>query len=265
MINRLGNYIKNNTNPEYNQLKKLSRYPRYTSGNFSLQNGTINFPDSSAFVFMYREIYKKEIYRFDSENKTPLIIDGGANIGLSAMYFKQLYPNAKILAFEPDKIIFDYLENNIMNASLSDIELKNIALWNTEGEILFNSEGSDANRIESSTNDSHFSNTYSVQCTRLSNYIKDAQVDFLKLDIEGAEHEVIEEISPYLGNVKKIFLEYHSFENREQDLDKILKILKNANFRVYINSPVSGRNSPFLPEENWLGIEYFLNIYAYRY
>jgi FkbM family methyltransferase len=264
MISRIINYIKNNTNSEYIQLKKLSRYPRYSSGNFSFQNGNINFPDSNAFVFMYREIFKKEIYRFDTENETPLIIDGGANIGLSTIYFKQLYPKAKILAFEPDKKIFDCLKNNILDFNLADIELKNIALWNFDGQISFNSEGSDANRIESSNNDTDFSDTYSVECSKLSNYLKDVKVDFLKLDIEGAEHEVIEEIVPYLDNIDKIFLEYHSFENRDQDLDKLLQILKNANFRLYINSPVSGRNSPFISEKNWLGIEYFLNIYAYR-
>jgi FkbM family methyltransferase len=41
---------------------------------------------------------------------SPYIIDAGANIGLSIIYFKKKYPNSKIVAFEPDKLIFNILK-----------------------------------------------------------------------------------------------------------------------------------------------------------
>ena len=55
------------------------------------------FVDGYSFLFLHDEIIEKEIYKFSTDDSAPYIIDGGANIGLSVLYFKQSYPNAKIL------------------------------------------------------------------------------------------------------------------------------------------------------------------------
>src|SRR5688500_10055596 len=49
-----------------------------------------------------REIFVREIYRFETDIRNPVIIDCGSNIGLSVLYFHKSYPGARILAFEPD-------------------------------------------------------------------------------------------------------------------------------------------------------------------
>ena len=108
-----------------------------------------------------------------------------------------------------------------------------------------------------------FIDSYQIDCVRLSNFLQQ-KVDFLKLDIEGAEVEVIKEISSSLSNVKNLFIEYHAFEKRSQDLDELLLILKNAGFRYYIDSPVKGVDSPFIKKNSWLEFDFFLNIYAKR-
>ncbi len=57
----------------------------------------------------FDEIITQEIYRFKADTDAPLILDCGANIGLSALYFQRLYPKARIMAFEPDTHNFELL------------------------------------------------------------------------------------------------------------------------------------------------------------
>src|SRR5690348_5460731 len=65
------------------------------------------------FYHSVEEIFVDEVYKCNFNSAEPYIIDCGANIGLSVIYFKQKYPNAKIIAFEPDKFQFDNLLQNI--------------------------------------------------------------------------------------------------------------------------------------------------------
>src|SRR3989344_6241937 len=60
----------------------------------------INVLDYWAFLGMFEEIFIQKQYYFDSRNRRPLIVDCGSNIGLSVVFFKILYPEAKIIAFE---------------------------------------------------------------------------------------------------------------------------------------------------------------------
>lgn len=55
---------------------------------------------------MFNKIFKRQIYNFQIDNPAPYIIDAGANIGLGVIYFKKLFPDAEIIAFEPDPNIF---------------------------------------------------------------------------------------------------------------------------------------------------------------
>src|SRR3990167_1327682 len=50
-----------------------------------------------SFYAMFRDIFVKNNYYFETNEPKPVIIDGGANIGLATLYFKYLYPNSKII------------------------------------------------------------------------------------------------------------------------------------------------------------------------
>src|SRR5215203_7438092 len=60
----------------------------------------------------YQELFVNEIYKFKADTSTPVIIDCGANIGLSILYFKKIYKQAQIEAFEPDGKNFELLVQN---------------------------------------------------------------------------------------------------------------------------------------------------------
>ncbi len=76
-------------------------------------------------------------------------------------------------------------------------------------------------------------NSLPVSAIRLYDLL-DKEIDFLKIDIEGAEIEVLKDCEDRLKNVVNIFVEYHSNPNDKQELDAVLSILTNAGFRYDI-------------------------------
>ncbi len=91
------------------------------------------------------------------------------------------------------------------------------------------------------------------------------KINMLKIDIEGAEIDVIKDCKESLDKVENIFIEFHSFINKPQELDVILKILSENNFRYFIKQPVD-RNIPFIikTNKNYPEMDLQLNIFAYK-
>lgn len=238
------------------RLRLKNRYVRVTT-NF------LGFPfvmsDKSSFLYMYDEILKKEIYRFVSTNKFPKIIDCGANIGLSVIYFKQLYPESNIIAFEPDPIIFKILSDNIISSKLQGVTLINKGLSDSEGIINFFSEGADGGRIALEKDGEKI---IKINTVKLGEFL-DKNIDMLKIDIEGAELDVLNECKGKLNKVANLFVEYHSFRDKKQELDKLLNILTEAGFRYFIHSPIEIK-TPFVKVLPYAGFDLQLNIFAYR-
>jgi len=241
------------------ELDRIAKLPRYTKLETAILGANFIVPDSASFVFMFKEIFFEHIYKFNADKNKPFIIDCGANIGLSVIYFKQLYPEATVIAFEPDDQIFDILSKNISSFKFNDVQLINKGLWNKEGKLSFKREGADAGQI----NFKNEASDYSIEVTKLSFYLKQ-KVDFLKIDIEGAEVTVLEECKAELSNVKYIFIEYHSFIKQEQHLDKVFSILKSSGFRTYVDCPGLHSKNPFMHINTYNGMDMQLNIFGIR-
>ena len=243
----------------YSFRQNLKNIPRYTPTSINLFGTDFKLVDSASFLFMYKEIFEQQIYKFRTQNQEPFIIDAGANIGLSILYFKQLYPNSHVVAFEPDIKVFRFLNENVNNYTLSNVNLVNKAIWSSETTLEFMVEGADGGRV---THIETEKEKYQVSTIRLREYLS-KPVDFLKLDIEGAETEVIKDCQDLLCNVNNLFVEYHSFINEEQTLHIILNILHKAGFRVHIHPPVTSPQ-PFYHRYVNLGMDMQLNIFAFR-
>lgn len=221
----------------------------------------IKITDKVGFNHSYNEIFKEKVYDIKFRSLEPIILDCGSNIGLSIIFIKQRYPKAIIYGFEPDLSVFDLLTDNINSFSFSDVKLYNSAVWSTEGFIEFNPEGSLAGSLVSK-NSLDFE-SYKVKTISLRTYLENSKIDFLKLDIEGAEYEVLNSISDLLFNVEYLFVEYHSLYNKEQRLDDILKIIKIAGFRYFIKNATHDFVSPFSKIKR-SGFDLQLNIFCVR-
>jgi FkbM family methyltransferase len=239
---------------------RIQSLPRYTSTEIDFLNKKIHIVDIASFNFLRKEIFDQQIYKFMAETEKPYIIDCGANIGLSIIYFKELYPNAEIIGFEPDNKVFKALEQNMKAFNFSDVELIKKACWNEETTLKFYSEGADGGRVAMNFDTEQI---IEVPTIRLRKFL-DRKVDFLKIDIEGAEAKVLEDCSILLSNVDKIFVEFHSFMEKEQMLPEILALLKSAGFRLHISSPGLISQNPYLKLNTYEKMDNQLNIYGFR-
>lgn len=240
------------------EFSRLRNIPRYQATQTSLLGAPIELIDAASFIYMYQEIFNQQVYRFEAESQCPYIIDCGANVGLSIMYFKQLYPMSKIVAFEPDQNIFSVLEKNIRGRGYKNVDILPCAAWIAEERLSFMSEKADGGRIVQGDDIANST----VQAVRLRNYI-DRQVDLLKIDIEGAETDVLVDCKDLLNKVDKVFVEYHSFEGQPQNLHAILGILNEAGFRIHVHPPLTSPQ-PFFHRSVWMGMDMQLNIFAFR-
>ncbi len=84
--------------------------------------------DGPNFRVLCKDIFTRRIYHFDCQRGDPLILDCGSNIGISILYFKHVYPAARIVAFEPDPTIVPYLRDNLERNGFTDVKIIEAAL-----------------------------------------------------------------------------------------------------------------------------------------
>ncbi len=90
-----------------------------------------------------------------------------------------------------------------------------------------------------------------------------SQIDFFKMDVEGAERNIIPAMRDDLNRIEKIFIEYHSETCRPQCLPEILMILKEAGFRVYLHSEFVSRQ-PYVKCVENTGFDLQIEIFGIR-
>ncbi|MDA8990802.1 FkbM family methyltransferase [Opitutales bacterium] len=242
---RLIHKVKCLANSEYNKAiqedLRLQSLPRYTKGHTYFEELKIHFTDIASFRYSQIEIFKDEIYAFPSRSKSPKIIDCGANIGLSTLFFALKYPKAEIISFEADPVTFQTLQLNIYQLKNTDIKLYQKAVWTAESKLLFNPDGADGGNLLQSklTNP----NSIEIDAIDLRSYLQEP-IDMLKIDIEGAEKTVIPRCKDLLPNVQNLFIEYHGCYEDHDSLVNILNILNNTGF-TYRLSEVSTIKKPY--------------------
>jgi len=244
----------------YRLYDKYGRFKRYVEvENLRFLNYVFVVPDVPSFIWQFKEIFVDEIYKFKSNSYNPIIYDCGANVGVSVAYFKELYPNAIIKAFEADPYIGNILEKNLeKNGLYKNVEIIKKAVWINNDKLEFSKEGADGGSIYGDRNKTI------VNAIRLKELIeKEKKIDMLKIDIEGAEYEVLKDCSNVLNKVDNLFVEYHSWSKNPQRLSEILSILEKNNFRYYIES-LTKRKHPFISGNKNCNMDLQLNIFGVR-
>ncbi len=199
-----------------------------------------SFNNFLEFLTIYKDVFVCKDYKFVSTNKSPVILDCGSHIGISVLYFKKIYPNSKIFGFEPNPSTFKLLKNNVRQNNCNSVELKNVAIGNQNKKIDFYIKKDVGEPSWSDTADLNVRYEpekyikVKVNSIKLSKYLK-GKVDFIKLDVEGFETKVLEEIGSKLKNVMEITIEYHHNENcKTNNVFTILKILRKYGFKYVL-------------------------------
>jgi FkbM family methyltransferase len=187
-------------------------YKFYLSRNKSikLNKQQLTLRKNSSDVDVFNQVYLDLEYNINLDFEPKIIVDVGANIGLTTRFFKNKYPKAKIISIEPEINNFEILVKNC--SSCENIFYKQNALWNTHSKIEMTTDSSfDSFKVTDVKKDS---NTQQVQTLIMDDLLKEFdihQIDILKIDIEGAEKEVFapENNMEWLTSVKLLIIELH--------------------------------------------------------
>ena len=167
-----------------------------------------------------------------------VIVDLGTNVGYTVAHFASVYPNARIIGVELDAGNFLLAQENTRWCK-DRVTLINAAIWSSDGYVNFDGPGEDAFHVVGSAvaDDTApaTSLTRSVRSLTMESLIKDfdiARIDYLKMDIEGAEAEIILATDPsWLALVDAMKIELH-----DVDYDDFDRALSARGFRCYPDS-----------------------------
>lgn len=241
-------------------LENLLQEKGVVSGSIDVEGKPFAFHNARCFYDTWQELVVNNMYEFKTKSSKPYILDCGANLGLSVYYFARLYPQAEIIAFEPEVPIYEVLERNVATYGLKQVQLVRKAVWESETTLSFYTDegmGGSVTNVYSNQQPTH------IETVRLADYLT-KRVDMLKMDIEGAEYTVLKSCSHLLHLVDHLFVEYHSYINQPQQLDDLLLLLKEAGFRYHLKESFSMKR-PFV-ERHYAceNMDMAINVFAYR-
>jgi FkbM family methyltransferase len=174
----------------------------------------------SSDISVFNGIFRWLEYGWDLERSPRTVVDGGAYIGLSAIYFTMRYPGVRVIAVEASESNFSLLVRN--TSAFHNIEPVHAALWPQPGSLVLTDPGTglwglqvrDAG-AQSSAPQSHGGETLdSVRAITIPDIIRDHHldnIDLLKVDIEGSEKELFSAPAPWLDQVDAICVELHDW------------------------------------------------------
>lgn len=178
------------------------------------------------------------------------IVDAGANVGFTSLFFLSNFPDAFIVAIEPDDENYKLLTENLkLNGSVHHILLKN-ALWKNSDTLSIQNSFRDHrewSRQVAETRQASMNELKGIPLRDLSEVAGIQQIDILKIDIEGAEKEIFanrQDSMEFLKNVKFLVIELHDEFEFKKDFESILKLI-NFHF-TYVGESLIGFNSTLL-------------------
>jgi len=195
-------------------------------------------------IYYLKNFNKKETkYIRSIAKKDWICFDIGANIGYYSLLFASLHKEIEVHSFEPIPLCYHLLNSSILLNDFSNIRLNNFALSNYNGI----SEFSISKKCESSsfihTEMSPLEKRIQVEVRRLDDYIREndiERIDFMKIDVEGAEKLVLEGSLETLSNKelqpKILLVELYdpNFIHYNTSIDEIVTFLNSYGYEAFI-------------------------------
>lgn len=186
------------------------------------------------------EITCKNIYhnKFVNVEKGDVVFDIGFNYGLFSLESLKSQPS-RIVAFEPNPKLIQTFKEFFTN---SPIEIHQKAVTNRNGKIVFYENIIPGmSSIFQEMNNIGNTNSYEVETINFKTFLSEnniQKIDYLKIDCEGAEYEIIDSIKENLIKIRKIAIElHHSLENPK--VQTLINTLKESGFDVKVNYEIN--------------------------
>ena len=248
-------YRRLNPTPELAAWRRLDAMagsvPRYTPGHVRVLDYDIEYADLLSFCPQFEEIFVHRGLDVRAASPAPRILDCGSNIGAASLFFKRAYPGARITAYEADPALCAMTRRNLDRNGAGDVEVVQAALWTSNGSVTFRAEGADSGMIDGLAG-AIDARGVTVPALRLRDVLERDRVDFMKLDIEGAECAVLEDCEPVLDRVNAMIMDLHEFDPRHRQSPRVFACLTRSGFLYSCDGlvpqcrpPVAAADSPF--------------------
>lgn len=168
-----------------------------------------------------------------------LAVDAGAHIGCFSLALHDLFPDARIIALEPEQSNFKLLQQNWKLNGIGGETLP-VALWKETAVVQFSRNETNDGRI--STGGGKDASTETVPARSLQDILggRLGEIGLLKMDIEGAEWDLLPDLLPILPDNCRIYLELHNSESRLPEFHALLARTGRAVRKVNEYFPNSG-------------------------
>lgn len=219
---------------------RLYNSGKVKSGELTIEFKAAKYPVSLRYntsdIDVFYQVYYHNYYSFNYDyylKEIKTIVDGGANIGLASTYFKGLFPNATIIAVEPETSNYQQLLKN--TKSYSGIHCEQAGIWNKTAFLKVEDKFNSGNWgfVVEEVIDEKESNVKGISIDDIIKKYNLQDIDILKLDIEGAELELFQENYQWLSKVKMLIIETHDFM-RKGTSKAVFKAIIDFNFSVHL-------------------------------
>lgn len=199
---------------------------------------------SSDIPTFYQCIFDEE-YDIDFRFEPKIIVDLGANIGLTTVFFKSKYPDARIIAVEPEQSNYEMLLKN--TSDLSDVQTVKGGAWNKKTFLEIEDKGhGHYGYMVKEVEEPSASSIQAWSIESLMNEFDLQHIDVLKIDIEGSEKELFENNTEFwLPKVKVLIVETHD-RMKSGSSKSVFSALVNYNFQF----EMKGENIIFYLDES---------------
>lgn len=190
-------------------------------------------------IFLFRCYVGDEFY---TPQPNHMVLDVGANIGVFAIYLSSIAPGIHVDCYEPSPVTCEKLNVNIKANRLERrVVSHQSAIWRDDSsQMLLDYQSSGRKSFFDDTRETKKLPAERVACVTLATAIQSCsakQIDFLKIDAEGAELEIVESGSKEAwSRINKVALEYHE-ELRPGVKDKIVNFLRKIGFKYVVAVP----------------------------
>lgn len=166
---------------------------------------------------VFREIVRNELGLVDIQlSKGDVVVDIGANVGIPSIYLAKKFPEATFHLFEPVPENFRNLVKNIEVNKVSNVHAQNMAITSDGRDypmnvILEKNSGGATGLSVNLVEDPHFSGYLRAQSTTLDHVFESQDIKtcaLLKIDCEGAEHEILNSFSRW-QQLTRLIAEIH--------------------------------------------------------
>ena len=218
-------------NPLRTTLRLMLRKEKIQLRLKNIKHPIILRPGTSDVPLLYHIFVEKE-YSIKPQKEPSFIIDAGANVGFTAVYFANRFPKARIIAIEPEESNFKLLRRN--TEAYPNVRCIKAGVWNSNTLLRITNLEKDSKwgfQVEETTTNGP-NTCQAISMNSILAEEKKKAIDIAKIDIEGAEKEVFAKNTQWLSKTNLIVIEFHD-RMKPGSSEPFWETIKGMKFKKY--------------------------------